>query len=414
MCKVLLTTVSLTLVLGYTLLAQGRAFPGQIDFRVEDDPRAVAAADLNGDKLLDLAVANYGSNNVSILLSVDGRFKVGKPIDAGKTPISVAVGDFNQDEVPDLAVANYESNGVSILMGVGEGGFKLFDVFAVGARPYAVAVGDFNGDGRLDLATANELSNNVSVLLGNGDGTFQEARNFGVGRQLREVTVGGSIGVADFNGDDVLDLAVANFADHTLAILLGNGDGTFQSAQFFGTGNNPAAVTVGDFNGDGRLDLAVANFGGSITILGNIGSKEQLMFSRLPIEILDAKGPVSIVTLDFDLDGLLDLAIINHLSDNAVVFFGDGKGQFEQRRYRGRYDYGVYCQPTFAVAGEFNLVIVGQGQRGLARLAVAGTYPEDCFLDGSRTGGRSLSGGAEIAQGGTGGISPTCVPPWQP
>src|SRR5215468_2279423 len=97
---------------------------------------------------------------------------------AGNTPVSVAVGDFNGDGLPDLVVANFNSNNVSVLLGNGDGSFQAARNFGAGIGPASVAVGDFNGDGLPDLAVANVFSNDVSVLLGNGDGSFQTARNF--------------------------------------------------------------------------------------------------------------------------------------------------------------------------------------------------------------------------------------------
>src|SRR5438045_228186 len=94
--------------------------------------------------------------------------------------------------------------------------------YPIGTNPFAIASADFNGDGRADLATTSYSSNSVSVALSNANGTFQAAQNFATG------TVPHSVVVGDFNGDGKRDLATANASDVT--ILLGNGNGTFQSA----------------------------------------------------------------------------------------------------------------------------------------------------------------------------------------
>ena len=94
---------------------------------------------------------------------------------------AVAVGDFNGDGKQDLAVSNYGTNNVSILLGDGAGRFSAAVNFGAGSGPFSVAVGDFNGDGKQDLAVPNGVSDNVSILLGNGDGNFNAATNFAVG-----------------------------------------------------------------------------------------------------------------------------------------------------------------------------------------------------------------------------------------
>src|SRR2546428_3308876 len=113
----------------------------------------------------------------------------------GQNPPSVAVGDFNGDNRPDLAVTNYNSNTVSVLLGVGNGTFQPAVTLLVGANPMAVAVGDFNRDGKFDLVVANSGAGTVSVLLGDGLGNFQAAQTFAAGSMPTSVAVG------DFNGD---------------------------------------------------------------------------------------------------------------------------------------------------------------------------------------------------------------------
>jgi len=227
-------------------------------------PYSVAVGDFNGDGKLDLVVANY-AGSVSILLgNGDGTFQAAVNYSTGSFgtySTSVAVGDFNGDGKLDLAVANSGSNNVSILLGKGDGTFQAAVNYATGTEPFSVAVADFNGDGKLDLVVANEGSNNVSILLGNGDGTFQAAVDYGAGTYPDAVAVG------DFNGDGKLDLVVANDGSSNVSVLLGNGNGTFQAAVDYGAGTQPMSVAVGDFNGEGRLGMAVTDYVYSFSVL---------------------------------------------------------------------------------------------------------------------------------------------------
>ena len=221
---------------------------------------SVVASEFNVDGCQDLAVVKYAESDgmASILLgNGDGTFQVARSFGAGANPISVAKGDFNGDARLDLVVANENSNDVSILLGRRRGAFEGIGNFSVGIRPRSVVVGDFNEDAAEDLAVVNSGSGNASVLLGTGDGTFQPAQSFPVGFiDLRSVSIG------DFDEDGHQDLVTANFGalPGRVSILLGRGDGTFQSARHFVVGNGSISVTVGDFNGDGHHDLAAANF----------------------------------------------------------------------------------------------------------------------------------------------------------
>ena len=123
----------------------------------------------------------------------------------GLTHWSLVAGDFNGDGRPDLAVANSGSDDISVLLGNGDGTFQAPVRIAAGASPTSLVAGDFNGDGRPDLAVANFDSNDMSVLLGNGDGTFQTQVTVRGGDSVPTSLVAG-----DFNGDGRPDLAVAN------------------------------------------------------------------------------------------------------------------------------------------------------------------------------------------------------------
>ncbi|HKA75248.1 MAG TPA: FG-GAP-like repeat-containing protein, partial [Xanthobacteraceae bacterium] len=108
-------------------------------------------------------------------------FQVPTPFATGTNPTSVAAGDLNGDSIPDLAVTNQSTNDVSILLGHGDGTFAGTPRIAVGGAPESLAIGDLNGDGILDLAVANNATNNVSVLLGNANGTFAGTPPIAVG-----------------------------------------------------------------------------------------------------------------------------------------------------------------------------------------------------------------------------------------
>src|SRR5262249_18489405 len=133
---------------------------------------------------------------------------------------------------------------------------------------FTTAVGDFNGDGKLDLAfNSAQADGPVAVVLGNGDGTFGTAQTFAVNGE------GVAIAVADLNADGKSDLVVTNAVGNSVLIYLGNGDGTFRAPLSFAAGANPYAVTVADMNGDGRVDLVIGDGGYELApvsvLLGN-------------------------------------------------------------------------------------------------------------------------------------------------
>ena len=97
--------------------------------------------------------------------TASGGFESAGEFPVEEAPTSVAVADFDQDGNQDIAVANSGSNNVSVLLGDGNGNFVSAGTFAVGVTPRAVAVGDFDGDGSIDIITADWSSNNISVLF---------------------------------------------------------------------------------------------------------------------------------------------------------------------------------------------------------------------------------------------------------
>ena len=318
-------------------------------------PYSPAVGDFNGDGKLDLVVANNAGGDVSVFLgNGDGTFQAARNYPAGSYPIFVTVGDFNGDGELDLAVAN-GYGGVNVLMGNGDGTFRAPVNYQVGTHNFttsiSITVGDFNGDGKLDLAVADFYgiyggNGNLAVLLGNGDGTFQAPAFYAAGGNPHSVAVG------DFNGDGKLDLAVANQSN--VSILLGNGDGTFQAAQEYTAGAGPVSVAVADFNGDGKEDLALANLGsGDVSVL--LGNGDGTF--QAPVNYASGTSPQSVTVGDFNGDGKMDLALANTGSGNLSVLLGNGDGTFQAAQ-----KYTAGAGPVSVTVGDFN----GDGRMDLA------------------------------------------------
>jgi hypothetical protein len=317
---------------------------------------SLKVADVNGDGKPDLLVTNTCvsdgafecmTGSVGVLLgNGDGTFQAAVSYDSsGTSASSVSVADVNRDGKPDLIVANncgdYGNYGcaagsVAVLLNNGHGAFHAASNYGSGGYEADwEAVADVNGDGKLDLVVANlgtdpdNSSGSVAVLLGNGDGTFQAAVNYGSGLDTE------SVAVADVNGDGKPDLLVANecssanCTNGSVGVLLGNGDGTFQAAVNYVLESLPNSVAAADVNGDGKLDLVVVSDDAVDVLLGNGDGTFQS-----PSKNITESGGESVAIGDVNGDSKLDLIVVNHgdgtpNSGSVSVFLGNGDGTFQ-------------------------------------------------------------------------------------
>jgi hypothetical protein len=298
------------------------------NYTVAANPIAVAVGDFNGDGYTDIAVASYSPSGViSILLgNGSGGFAAAVSYTAGvgTQPEAIAVGDFNGDGYADLAIANNGSANISILLGTGTGTFGTGTTYSVGPFPGGIVTGDFNGDGVADLAVANfgnaNNASSISVLLGAGGGLFASSVNYQTGG-----TGTYSVALGDFNGDGILDLATPNYSSNNVSVLLGTGTGTFGTAAQFAVGTSPTYIAVGDFNGDGKPDIATTNdVNDNVNILPGNGS------GGFAAAISNGDGGGASVgrglaVADFNGDGLSDLVVSNYSGSTESILLGVAK-----------------------------------------------------------------------------------------
>ncbi|MBI3422191.1 MAG: VCBS repeat-containing protein [Acidobacteria bacterium] len=323
-------------------------------------PYSVAVGDFNGDSRLDLVTANLFTGNVALLLGNGmGGFGAATLFGMGVLPDAVAAADVNGDGKLDIITADAGDNGgrVSVRLGDGMGGFgarTFFNLFGFGfntVEPHDIVASDLNGDGKLDLITANFESDNAAVLLNNctapcATPSFANPVFYATGLNA------GSVAVGDVNGDGKRDLVVTNHNSSNVSVLLGNGNGTFQTAVNFNPNGQPLAVTLGDVNGDGKPDLLVANDNqDQVAVLLNTYTAPTFNTSSFGAATSFNAGdhPLAIDTGDFDSDGKLDVVTANLSASNVTVLLGNGMGGFGTAK-----PFAVAAAPRWVAARDFN------------------------------------------------------------
>ena len=392
--------------IGVFLRSDNNTFANQITYSTDPDsvPYSVAVGDFNNDQRLDIIVANFGTHNIGILLGTgNGTFVSQTTFSTGSSrPLFVAVGNFNNDTALDIAIVNYGTNNIGILLGYNNGTFASQITSSTGydSLPRSLVIKDFNNDNQLDIAVVNYGTNNVGILLGYGNATFAIQKTFTTGINSQPL----SIVAGDFNNDTYIDIVVVNSRTENIGVLLGYGNGSFTVPKQYPTGNNslPLSVVVGDFDNDNQLDLAVANYGtssiGMFIGLGNGSFADQMTYftsygytpnlvaagdfnndSRLDIAVISSDNnyvdilltyrnhsfssqtnytttgissdPESIAIADFNNDNRLDIVVANYLTNNIGIFTGHGDGTFSTQT---TYSTGSKSGPISAAVGDFN------------------------------------------------------------
>jgi hypothetical protein len=315
-------------------------------------PLAVSLADLNGDGIPDLVTGSPAGLFVE-LGNGNGTFQASVKVSSASISFennpyslpgtSIFIGDFNRDGHPDIAFVSCAGGicAAGIALGNGDGTFQPERDYDQTAAIGGIAVGDFNGDGVLDLAVANSANGTVDLLLGNGDGTFQPP-------QTTAMPCASSIASADLNSDGLLDLAVSNGCAGAVSVLLGNGDGTFQPPQPYAAGVNPALATLADLSGIGVLDIVVLDGSSTVSVLP--GNGDGTFQPARPVYAPASPAILAgLAAADVNGDGIPDLVLIDQAGHAVDVLPGNGDGTFQSPAI-----YPVAAAPAGLALGDLN------------------------------------------------------------
>src|SRR5450432_732232 len=255
------------------------SFAVKINFRTNYGPYSVAIGDLDGDGKPDLAIANNGSNTVTIYknTSVPGAISFSKRMDlpVGTNPYGIAIGDLDKDGKPELVVSTEgSSNALYVIKNI-----SVPDTFLFGAPvfyaslngAFTLAIGDLDGDGNLDIAATGGYPSAILVLRNIssiGSPAFEAPKNFETGNYMVDVSI------RDLDGDGKPELVTVNRFTNSVSVLKNkssSGFVDFEGHVAYGLGEAPLFAAMADLDGDGRTDIITANSSSDkISILKNM------------------------------------------------------------------------------------------------------------------------------------------------
>ena len=262
----------------------------------------------------------------------------GSPFPCGKSPNDIATGDFNGDRNLDLVIANTETPYLTILLGDGKGGFapsphSPFDTHSY-PHVHGIAVADFNRDGKLDVVTDSWGRDQILMFLGDGEGNLNlPGQPFKTGKRPYQ-----RLRSADFNKDGKPDVVTTDLDQNAVSILLGDGKGGLHDAPGspFPAGRAPWAVAIDDMNRDGSPDLVIVPYAPDVPDPKDVGVTVLLGdgkggFSKMlgsPFSLAGCEGPDRVATGDIDGDGLRDIVVTCGQNNKLMLYLGLRSGGF--------------------------------------------------------------------------------------
>jgi parallel beta-helix repeat protein len=370
-------------------LSEGKA--GRRDFGGFDQSHGFAIGDLDADGDMDAVVTAQPTVYWTLLNDGNGTLTSQSELDtaqvvSGGLAESVALGDLDGDSDLDLASTISISNKMVVALNDGTGVFGAVRSVSAGRGHFLsfyVTLGDLDGDG--DLDTINTEERGVFLLFNDDSGSLSGGKRVRTGSSPRGVAA------VDMDGDNDLDLAMANTASPAtqgLSIARGSGDGTFGAAENYRTSDTPSFVAAGDLNGDGKPDIVTFQTSNTVSVFLNNDNGTL----AAPADIEVSESPFSGTIADMDGDDDLDLVSLSQSQSNVAIFLNDGRGDFPQPPAILAVGEG----PRYVHADDFD----GNGGTDLATnnffASSATLLSSRCFHGGGATLRVDRGGGAEF------------------
>ncbi|MEZ5358876.1 MAG: FG-GAP-like repeat-containing protein [Candidatus Zixiibacteriota bacterium] len=354
----------------YGTQSDGYYYPSTI-MNTGSAPNNVRAFDFDADGDLDLATANYGSDNVHLYFN-DGTGNFGDSVvytcENGCADVRFA--DISGDAIPDMIASNSLDNTIHLRLGNGDGTFDGVLEYSTGSHPGDISVADLNGDGHLDIIVPNTGTNDLSLFLNNGSGAFASEFRIGANGSIFNDAV--DIAVADVDNDGDLDLAIARRDEDMFTVLINNGGGVFIHEIDYVTADAPRAINAVDLNLDGWVDLVTTNqYSNDVSIFYNNGDGTFAPYQSFGV----GSYPRQLLPVDVDIDGDLDLVVANFSDTTISILENQGFGQFVEHIFvTGRYPHGI-CAADFDTDGDVDIIVCNNTYYGYCTIMENGT----CF-----------------------------------
>jgi outer membrane protein OmpA-like peptidoglycan-associated protein len=330
-----------TVFISHTVFVPKYAYPSG------DQNWSVATGDMNRDGKPDIITGSKLDGKINVHFNDGGGgFEQMKSYPAQKHNRAICAFDANEDGWTDIASVTMLGK-LCILLNDQKGGLGPARVFQVGTMAHDINAADLNGDGHLDLAIAVVSLNALKVHYGDGKGNFREMISLPTGRAPRSVEVG------DIDQDGDPDL-VAGCDDGRVYIHLNEGNKTFRKQKGIRSGLANWGLGLADFNGDGLLDIASASYHEKLLCIHlNQGN---LLFEREQC-VIGGDHNFDLTIGDFDLDGDPDVVTCSTLDKSIGFHLNDGTGVMGERNELGSGDWNAsIAQADFDGDGDLDVV----------------------------------------------------------